>query len=474
MFRQRKEGALMAAFSASEGANLCGGNLCGPDAKLARTWRSDSREVATGDGFIAVKGAVTDGHLFIEQAIARGAKIVLADEREVERLNLMRPEFAGISFICVSDTQRAFAVLAQEYLRRVDPNVVAITGSVGKTTVRELTAAALKTRCRVHSAVRSFNTIIGCSMTILAMPEDTETLVLELGTNHFGEIKEMVELFPPETAVVTEVAPAHLEGFGSVEGVLRAKMEICGSRKLRTIIYNYDNGLLKDYMSYNFNNIKKIGVGGLDGADVVLKSVKVSLGEDGPKTSAIFNENGKIFSLSSSLFGAQHGYSMGLAYAAAELYGVSQEEAWAAFSSMQPIGGRGVCKKCAERGWVIDEAYNANPASMSAAVKNTREAANSLGVKKCAVLGGMRELGERSAEWHRTILSELEDFDSVLLLGREWAECGVMLHHNAALCASLDELVSRALMDGADGRLILVKGSNSYGLSKVVAALTEK
>ena len=119
-------------------------------------------------------------------------------------------------------TEEALALAASEYLRRVAPKTIAITGSVGKTTTRELTAAALAQRYKVHSAVRSFNTIIGCALTVLSMAEKTEALVLELGTNHFGEIAEMVKYFPPETVIITEVAPAHLEGFGSVRGVLRA------------------------------------------------------------------------------------------------------------------------------------------------------------------------------------------------------------------------------------------------------------
>lgn len=469
---ERKEGDLMALFCASEGAALCGGRLYGPDIKISRGWKCDSREINPGDGFVALKGAATDGHLYLHQAIERGAKLLLAEAAELERLNIRGEAYSGVSFIAVADTQRALASLAEEYLRRVSPRVAAITGSVGKTTTRELTAAALKKRFRVHSAIRSFNTLVGCSLTILAMAEDTEVLVLELGTNHFGEIEEMVSHFPPEIAVITEVAPCHLEGFGSLEGVLRAKLEICGSPRLAAVVFNNDSGLLKNYMSYNFDNIKKIAVGSGEGASLKIKEAEVRLDENGPRTSAVLCREGKDISLSCSLFGMQHAYNMGYAFAVASWLGLSDEEAAAGIAEISPISGRGLCKRSASRGWVIDEAYNANPASMSAAIRNTRAAAESLGVRKWAILAGMRELGESAAEWHRRIIGELADFDGVMLLGEEWRGCGP-LPEGAALFSSLEELISKIDYNDLNDKMILVKGSNSYGLKRVVGALTE-
>ena len=214
---------------ASHAAEWAEGTHCGPDVRLCRPWKSDSRDVGPGDAFVALRGEKTDGHLYVHNAMERGAKLLLVDISRVEELMLDEPEFSGVSVIAVQDTATALPVIARDYLKRVSPRLTGITGSVGKTTTRELTVSLLKTEKKVHSAIRSFNTVVGCSLTILAMAEDTEVLVLEFGTNHFGEIREMVSLFPPETAVITEVAPAHLEGFENIEGVLRAKMEICES-----------------------------------------------------------------------------------------------------------------------------------------------------------------------------------------------------------------------------------------------------
>ena len=248
------------AFTVSDAAAACGGKFYGPEAEAARAWRCDSREVRGGDGFAAIRGAKTDGHLYIKQAAEQGSRVVLAEREGLEGAGIRPEDFPGVSFIVTERrTEEALALAASEYLRRVAPKTIAITGSVGKTTTRELTAAALAQRYKVHSAVRSFNTIIGCALTVLSMAEETEALVLELGTNHFGEIAEMVKYFPPETVIITEVAPAHLEGFGSVEGVLRAKLEICGSAKLKKIIFNCDNALLREMLATNvadsFNRI---------------------------------------------------------------------------------------------------------------------------------------------------------------------------------------------------------------------------
>lgn len=462
------------AFTAAEAAAACGGVHYGPDTDAARQWRCDSREVRGGDGFAAIRGAKTDGHLYIKQAAEQGAAVILAEREGLERAGVNPNDFPAVSLIVTERrTEEALALIAAEYLRRVTPKTIAITGSVGKTTTRELTTAAIASKRRVHGAVKSFNTIIGCALTALSMPEDTEVLVLELGTNHFGEIAEMVKYFPPETVVITEVVPAHLEGFGSVEGVLRAKLEICGSSKLSKIIYNYDNSLLRDVMSHNYDNVIKTGVGYGGGADLSIESCAVALGEGGPATSISCRFEGMEYAFTAPLFGRQHAYNICFAIAAAMDCGVSAEDAAAGFASMKQLGGRGLCRRAAG-GWVIDEAYNANPASMKAAVQNAEEAAHSLGLKKTAVLAGMRELGESAAKYHRDILSMLSGFDSVFLLGAEWAECGAPLAQNMRLCGSLDEMTGLVEKDGLDGRLVLVKGSNSYCLKKVVSALTER
>ena len=353
------------AFTVSDAAAACGGISYGPDAEAARAWRCDSREVRGGDGFAAIRGAKTDGHLYIKQAAEQGARVVLAEREGLEGAGIRPEDFPGVSFIVTERrTEEVLALAASEYLRRVAPKTIAITGSVGKTTTRELTAAALAQRYKVHSAVRSFNTIIGCALTVLSMAEETEALVRELGTNHFGENAEMVKYLPPETVIITEVAPAQLEGFGSVCGVLRAKLEICGSAKLKKIIFNCDNALLREVISHNYDNVIKIGVGREAVAGILIEECRVALSDGGPSTFVRCREAGREIMLSAPLFGEQHAYNMCFAFAAAEGCGVSAQETARGFAAMAQLGGRGLCRRTARGVWVIDEAYNANPASM--------------------------------------------------------------------------------------------------------------
>ena len=300
----------MKTISASEAAGWCEGVLYGPDISITRQWRSDSREVVKGDAFAAIKGAKTDGHMYIRSVIEQGASLLLVDRDEIPKVSALQGEFENVTVIAVNDVKSALARIAQKYLDAVSPYVIGITGSVGKTTVRELTVSVLKSRYKVHSAIRSFNTVLGCSLTILAMPADTEMLVLELGTNHFGEIAEMVALFPPQTAVITEVAPAHLEGFGSVEGVLNAKIEICGSKKLKEIIFNNDNVLLREYMLNNIPELTKISVGKSDTPNIKIENTTINFAEKEAVVHVDIAAEDQLYKFTTSLFGSQHGYNI--------------------------------------------------------------------------------------------------------------------------------------------------------------------
>ena len=169
----------MSHFTVSDAALWSGGKYYGPDIQLCRSWKNDSRDIGPGDAFVALKGENTDGHHFVQKAVERGAKLLLVNSDRMEELSLMDAECSGISVIAVKDTEKALAEIAKEYLKLRAPKVVGITGSVGKTTTRELTVSLLQAEKKVHSAIRSFNTVIGCSLTILAMPEDTDILILE-------------------------------------------------------------------------------------------------------------------------------------------------------------------------------------------------------------------------------------------------------------------------------------------------------
>lgn len=462
----------MKTISASEAAGWCEGVLYGPDISITRQWRSDSREVVKGDAFAAIKGAKTDGHMYIRSVIEQGASLLLVDRDEIPKVSALQGEFENVTVIAVNDVKSALARIAQKYLDAVSPYVIGITGSVGKTTVRELTVSVLKSRYKVHSAIRSFNTVLGCSLTILAMPADTEMLVLELGTNHFGEIAEMVALFPPQTAVITEVAPAHLEGFGSVEGVLNAKIEICGSKKLKEIIFNNDNVLLREYMLNNIPELTKISVGKSDTPNIKIENTTINFAEKEAVVHVDIAAEDQLYKFTASLFGSQHGYNIAYAAAIGKCCSIPYEDAVSAIESLSPIAGRGVCSKVKDNVWIIDESYNANPASMGAAIDNVT-GVNHDGYNMFAVLGGMRELGNTSAELHQKIIDKLKNFKKVVLLGEEWYDNKLALPCGIERYSSFEDMLPHIPKNYEKNSIVLIKGSNFYGLKKIVAMLTE-
>jgi UDP-N-acetylmuramoyl-tripeptide--D-alanyl-D-alanine ligase len=225
-----------------EAAEITGGKLQGTDMPIGPALRTDSRKVQKGDGFIALPGTNTDGHAFIDDALCRGASYIVVEE---DKAGSFIFESAGdVPFLVVDDTSSALRKLAAHVFRQKSSlqEVIAVTGTVGKTTTRECIAAVLKKRFRVHSARESYNTWIGCALTILEMPLDTEILILEMGTNHPGEIAEMTASYPPTTAVITAIGPGHLEGLENVRGVLEEKIRILESTKLKRVL---NNGYLK-------------------------------------------------------------------------------------------------------------------------------------------------------------------------------------------------------------------------------------
>lgn len=458
------------ALRVSDAALWCGGKYFGPDAGLCRVWRHDSREVCPGDAFAALKGESSDGHLYLRKAVERGASLLLIDEEHATGEALR--DFFGVSVLVVKDTTQALAQIASENLKTLAPTVIGITGSVGKTTTRELTASVLKLKYKVHSAVRSFNTVIGCSLTVLAMPPETEILMLEYGTSHFGEIGELVGYFPPDFAVITEIAPAHLEGFGDISGVLRAKMEICASRKLKCLVYNADNAILAEAIARDVGCFERVGVG-YSGADARILDVAVRIGEEGAVTNVSYELSCGKITAEADVFGVQHAYNIGYALSAGKYFGVAPELAVAALQGFKPMSGRGVIKKINDKAWVVDESYNASPKSMEAAISNIMKVSAAQGYDLYAVLGGMREMGESSAAWHRKISGGLEGFKKVFLYGCEWSAEGAKLPENAVYCENMEAVMERVLSLKMENALMLIKGSNSYGLKKIVALLTE-
>ena len=459
-----------AFFSLKESADLLGAPVPAgfeTSLPLPQSFKIDSREVRSGDAFVACKGENTDGHCYIEAAVRAGASLVLAEasycQAHADALGAL-----SVPILCVSDTTHALAELARFWLQQVAPVRVGITGSVGKTTTREILNAILQKHFRTHSAIKSYNTLIGGAMTILAMPAETEVLILELGTNHPGEIEEMVRYYPITHGVITEAAPAHLEGLHSLEGVIRAKTELLTSDALAFITYNSDNSALAESVLSRAAAVRKIGVGITEG-DIRVSNIQQSLSTDArPRLAFDIEEGAAKYACVSAIFGKQHARNIAYAYSVSRALGLEPE------SILQNIGeiplpkGRGDIVKLSRGLLLIDESYNANPSSVSQAVKNVHELETDEGIRKIAILGGMRELGPESEKWHEVVVSRASLLDEVYLIGGEWANTET---RQSALCGKWPdrESFARDFDFGAlQNAVVLIKGSRYYALEHLI------
>jgi len=454
-----------------EAAAWCEGRLMGPGGPLPDRLWTDSRDVGPGDGFIALPGERSDGHRFVGDALSNGARLVLGSEGGLAPwLDSMKGN--GASCIVVERVEKSLVSMAEEYLAEVAPREkIAITGSVGKTTTRELVRSALEGSMRVHSALRSHNTLVGCSLTILGMPPDTEALVLEMGTNHPGEIAGTVAHFPPTVAVVTGIAPVHLEGLGDLEGVLAAKMEVIPKEGLKLLVFNSDDERLHKALNEGVYPVRAAGVGFSKGSTLLLTERSES--EEGDLRIGL-SYGGQSWVCESSLKGGHHAHNLGFAFMVGLALQVPPEKILQGVSSVSPLGGRGKWIRGTRVDLLIDESYNANPASVLAALDVFRKI--DVPGRRWAVLGGMRELGRDSVPLHRSILEETAFLDGLVLVGAEWEPqeeskekwCGAVWRVGNAKEAL--DLVS-GLIEPEDS--LLVKGSRFYGLELVVKGLAE-
>jgi UDP-N-acetylmuramoyl-tripeptide--D-alanyl-D-alanine ligase len=450
------------------------------DERLSQNFRADSRLIGPGDVFIAISGARDDGHNYIARAVENGAKCVILGSSYFED---HRDELSklGAMFVAARDTTEAAVKIARAWLDAVGPKVAGITGSVGKTTTREFLYASLRGNFRTHSAVKSYNTLIGCGMTILAMPRGTEILILELGTNHPGEIRAIVENFPVTHGVITEVSAAHLEGLGNYGGVLDAKMEITGSRSLEYLSYNSDNETLSAAVSKMPNGekmkkdgIRQIGVG-YSNSGVRLSEVRQRVdAEFKPALSLSLQRREKKIVCNAPIFGRQHAKNIAFAYAAATQLSLDDDVFCETVRSFTIPAGRGVMSRAKNDSILLDETYNANPLSVSAALKNVLELETREDFRKIAILGGMRELGAESAHLHEVVMSRAGLFDEVYLIGNEWDASRQKGDSIKGLWPAVGDFIADFDFASLKHAAVLIKGSRYYGLEQLIPYIEEE
>lgn len=451
-----------------------GGHLCGPAGTgTFRRICTDTRTIEPGDLFLALCGENFDGETFLAEAVAKGAAGLL-----VSREPTPPPP---VPAIVVADTLRALGDLAA-WRRRQLPNlqVLAITGSSGKTTVKEMTAAILSRKFPLLKTIGNFNNLIGLPLTLLKVNEKQRLAVLEMGMNHPGEIARLTEIAAPDFACINNIHGAHLLGLDDIHGVARAKAELfSGLAPAATMIVNLDDPLVRAH-ARRYSQ-KQITFGLHSQAQVRATYIRLA-GEAGIAfTLKIGREQIRV---RLHCVGRHNVVNALAAAAMAHGVGVAPEDIRLGLAEFTPYDKRMQVERLKSGLRVVNDTYNANPASMLAALETVQELRGSH--RAMAVLGDMLELGRESVEAHRLIGTAVADlgFSRFLAVGAFAGEmimaarAAGMAKGNCRLCADPAEIVwqLRKLQESGElaaGDWLLVKGSRGMKMETVIAGLKE-
>ncbi|MFL6743558.1 MAG: UDP-N-acetylmuramoyl-tripeptide--D-alanyl-D-alanine ligase [Sphingomicrobium sp.] len=421
----------------------------------------DSREVEPGFLFIAMPGTVHDGHTFVDGAFNAGAAGAMVSQP------------VDGPHVLVDDTFAALQALGRAARERSQAMIFGVTGSVGKTSTKEALYAALDRIApgRAHRSVKSYNNHTGVPLSLARMPRDSEFAVFEMGMNNAGEIAALTRQVRPHLALVTAVAPAHIENLGSEEAIADAKGEIFqGLEPDGVAIVPNDTPQRDRLVKAARRHADRIITFGAGDADV--HAVHAVAAENGGSLiSAALLDRELTFTISQP---GEHWVSNALAVlAAVEAVGADVALAALALADLAGLKGRGARHVIALDGGealLIDESYNANPASMAATLKSL--GAERDVTRRIAVLGPMRELGEHSAELHAALAPAVLDahVDELILIGEEMRPLAEQVVGKVSLdlVDSVDEAADHLLNRVRPGDAVLVKASNSVGLAKLV------
>lgn len=406
---------------------------------------TDSRNCPEGSMFIALKGETFNGNAFAAQALKQGCRYAVIDESE----------YAGEGTILVDNCLQALQQLANYHRRQLKTPVIGITGTNGKTTTKELISTVLSRKFNTLYTEGNFNNHIGVPLTLLRLTKEHEMAVVEMGANHPGEIKTLVHIAEPDYGIITNVGKAHLQGFGSFEGVIRTKGELYDFLRAKggaTIFIQNEN----PYLNGIAEGLTCVRYGQTAGLYVSGELISCS-----PFLSFRWTAEGVSHEVNTHLIGSYNLDNMLAAAAIGRYFGVSDDDISSTLASYLPHNNRSQLKETADNKLIVD-AYNANPTSMMAALKNFRQIE---APHKMVILGDMKELGEASREEHQKVVDYLKEcgFDRVVLVGPEFAAAT----HSYQTFQHVDEVLADIRIHKPQGYYILIKGSNSMKLSQL-------
>jgi UDP-N-acetylmuramoyl-tripeptide--D-alanyl-D-alanine ligase len=415
---------------------------------------TDSRNCPPGSMFFALKGDTFNGNAFAGQALEKGCSYVVLDEAPYAVEGDSR-------YIVVDNALATLQQMANHHRRRLGTTVIGITGTNGKTTTKELIASVLSKTYQVLYTQGNLNNHIGVPLTLLGLTAEHDIAVIEMGANHPGEIKTLAEIAEPDYGLITNVGKAHLEGFGSLEGVIKTKGELYDFIRRREngmIFIHRDNPYLTD-MAEGMNRIP------YGSADDLYINGRVT--GNSPYLDMVWKagKDGEIHHVNTQLVGAYNGVNVLAAVTIGYYFGVPADEIDKALNGYAPQNNRSQLKQTEDNVLIID-AYNANPTSMMAALENFGKMTAE---HKMLILGDMKELGAESAAEHQRIIDFIDScaFEAVALVGERFAAT----RHNYTSYRDVQELIEELKRRKPKGKTILIKGSNGIKLNLAVDAL---
>ena len=407
----------------------------------------DTRTIVPGQIYFAIKGEHFDGNQFVLQAIEKGAALCISSDKT----------FLGVDKVfVVDDTLKALQNLASEYRLTFDIPVLAITGSNGKTTTKELLSTVLQTKYRTHFTRGNLNNHLGVPLTLLSTPQDAQFIIVEMGANHIGEIHDLCNIAQPDYGAITNIGIAHIEGFGSPEGVKKAKSE------LFSFIDNFGKKFFLNTTEQSLLFLQDANNKRIAELDYFRTFIEPQSSDGGYLT---FNYRKQR--VQTNLVGDYNMPNVVLALGVGEYFGCDPNRMIDAIQAYQPTNNRSQLMNINEVDIIMD-AYNANPSSMSHAVDNML---NLQQVKRGVILGDMLELGENSIMYHRLLLQKIRDaqgaLSMVILVGPQFnalkAEFPEFIYYK-----NTDEAKSGLDWSQYTGFKVLIKGSRGLKLEALI------
>jgi UDP-N-acetylmuramoyl-tripeptide--D-alanyl-D-alanine ligase len=461
-------------WTVNEILKATGGELiCGDEKQRFETVSIDSRTISADDVFVAIVGDVHDGHSFINNVLKQGAVGLIVNNQKAKDLPISEWQTQNVACVAVADTTRALGDLAAFHRLRTDVSVIAITGSNGKTTTRQMTAAVIAKKFITLSTVKNYNNQIGVPLTLLRLVPEHKWAVVELGTNSPGEIARLAQICAPDIGVITNIGPAHLEGLGSLDGVMREKGQLIEHLKAAgKAVLNADDRRVYKLATQTKKEVLLFGQSRnarIRATAVKEKTAGISFSLDLPEESLRVDlKVAGQFMVINALAAAAVGHLLGL----------SAEDIKAGLEKFEPAWGRMNIFQTANGIHIIDDTYNANPDSMRAAITTLKSLRTNN--RSILVAGDMLELGEQSEPLHRQVgawaaaagINQLwvtGDFAGAVIAGAK--DAGMKDEH--IFSGSQERVLVELQKSLKPGDWVLVKGSRGARMEDVVKGIKE-